>query len=65
MPDLDNERGRSLWLAAVAATVLAGVIVPYGLLGGGATGLAVGAFWLVFGVVVVVLIAIGVSRWRD
>lgn len=61
-----SQAGRLGWLAAMAITVIAGVVVPYGILGGAeAPGLSVAVFWLVFGFVVVVLIAIGVMRWRD
>ncbi|PQO22695.1 hypothetical protein C2I36_11645 [Rhodobacteraceae bacterium WD3A24] len=58
--------GRAVWLAAVALLVLAGFIVPYGILGGsGAPGLTLALFWLIFGLAVVVVIALGVARWRD
>lgn len=57
--------GRSLWLLAVAVVVLAGVAVPYGLLSGRETGLAVVSFWLLFGLVVIGLVVLGVLRWRD
>jgi len=45
--------------------VLAGVAVPYGLLAGRETGLAVVAFWLLFGLFVIGLVVLGVLRWRD
>jgi len=45
--------------------VLAGVVVPYGLLTGREGGLAVVSFWLLFGLVVIGLVVIGVFRWRD
>ena len=57
--------GRGLWLVATAVAVLAGVAVPYGVLGGGAPGLAVAGFWTVFGLVVVGLILAGMAGWRD
>jgi hypothetical protein len=57
--------GRGLWLAATAVAVLAGVVVPYGVLGGGAPGLAVAGFWMLFGLVVVGLILAGMAGWRD
>jgi len=57
--------GRTPWLLAVALVVLAGVAVPYGLLAGRETGLAVVAFWLLFGLVVICLVVLGVLRWKD
>ncbi len=57
--------GWGLWLAATAVTVLAGVAVPYGVLGGAAPGLAIAGFWTVFGLVVVGLILAGMAGWRD
>jgi hypothetical protein len=57
--------GRGLWLATTAGAVLAGVVVPYGVLGGGAPGLAIAGFWTVFGLVVVGLILAGMAGWRD
>lgn len=64
-PKGSRPAGRSLWLLAVAVAVLAGVAVPYGLLAGRETGLAVVSFWLLFGLVVIGLVALGVLRWRD
>ncbi|WP_323035639.1 hypothetical protein [Pararhodobacter sp.] len=46
-------------------TVLAGAAVPYGLLADSERIMAVPLFWLLFGVVVIGLIVIGVTRWRD
>jgi hypothetical protein len=57
--------GRGLWLAATTVAVLAGVVVPYGVLGSGAPGLAIAGFWTVFGLVVVGLILAGMAGWRD
>lgn len=57
--------GRAIWLAAMAITVLAGVVVPYGVLADSERVMAVPLFWLLFGVVVIGLIVIGVARWRD
>jgi hypothetical protein len=57
--------GRGLWLAVTAVAVLAGVVVPYGVLGGGAPGLAIAGFWGLFGLVVVGLIVAGMAGWRD
>lgn len=56
--------GFALWLAAVVATILAGVFVPYGLLGGSVASPGIFLFWCGFGVVVIALIAAGVARWR-
>tara|TARA_R110001599_G_C11935692_1_gene630075 strand:- start:82 stop:399 length:318 start_codon:yes stop_codon:yes gene_type:complete len=57
--------GRAIWLAAMAITVLAGVVVPYGFLADSERAMAVPLFWLLFGLVVIGLIVIGVARWRD
>lgn len=57
-------RGFQTWLIAVAAVILAGIAVPYGVLSGGAPSLDVFLFWCAFGVTVIVLIAIGVARWK-
>jgi hypothetical protein len=59
-----HRTGFTLWIAAVVATILAGVFVPYGVLGGGAASAGIFLFWCGFGVAVVVLIAAGVARWR-
>lgn len=53
------------WLAATAALVVAGVAVPYGVIGGGEQGLGVALFWLGFGLAVVALILVGLRGWRD
>lgn len=52
-----------MWLAAVAATILAGIAVPYGILSGGATGAGIFVFWCLFALAVVVLIATAIGRW--
>ena len=66
MQDNGSRSGGLGWLIAMGITVLAGVVVPYGILGGAeAPGYAVSLFWLIFGFVVVALITIGVMRWRD
>ncbi len=57
-------RGFGLWLVAAGLLIAAGVIVPYGLLGGGAPGFGIVIFWCLFGLAVVALIAVGVARWR-
>jgi hypothetical protein len=57
-------RGFGLWLVAAGLLIAAGVIVPYGLLGGGTPGFAIVIFWCLFGLAVVALIAVGVARWR-
>ena len=66
MPDRDRRatRGRGPWLGAVALAVLAGIAVPYGLMPA-APGAALALFWTGFGLVVALLIALGVLRWRD
>lgn len=58
----NGARGRNAWLAAMALVILAGVAVPYGVLGGG---FATALFWLGFGLVVAGLIVVAVLRWRD
>ena len=60
-----SARGSALWLGLVAALVLAGVAVPYGLLAGPDAGLAVALFWLGFGLAVVVLVAAATARWKE
>lgn len=57
-------RGFILWLIVVGLTILAGIVVPYGFLGGGAPSLDILIFWCVFGVAVIGLIVAGVARWR-
>ena len=52
------------WLAAAAVLILAGIVVPYGILSGPPEGLGLSAFWLVFGVAVIALILWGVAGWR-
>ncbi len=64
-PKGSRPAGRSLWLLAVAVALLAGVGVPYGVLAGRETGLAVVSFWLLFGLVVIGLVVLGVLRWKD
>lgn len=59
-----HRSGFALWLVAVAATILAGVFVPYGVLGGNSASTGIFLFWCGFGVAVVALIAAGVVRWR-
>jgi hypothetical protein len=56
--------GFATWLVLVGMAILAGIAVPYGLLGGSAASLDVFWFWCAFGVAIVVLIVVGVSRWR-
>jgi hypothetical protein len=56
---------RRIWIAALCVTIMAGIVVPYFILGPGTHPLAAVAFWFVFGVFVIGLIAIGVMRWRD
>lgn len=57
--------GRGAWVAAAVVLTLAGVVVPYGVLGGGEPGLAVAGFWLLFGLAVVALIIVAVLPWKD
>lgn len=63
-PTVFRRRARR-WLAVMAALILAGIIVPYGLLGGAEAGLGIAAFWLVFGLAVAGMIYAGVARWKD
>lgn len=53
-----------LWALVVLLVTLSGIVVPYGLLSGSGQPLAVPLFWLGFGLVVILLIALGVARWR-
>ncbi|MGC9370375.1 MAG: hypothetical protein ACP5DX_12615 [Paracoccaceae bacterium] len=57
-------RGFTLWLLSAALVIAAGIVVPYGILSGGAPSLAVPIFWCLFGGAVIALIATGVARWR-
>ncbi|WP_371054993.1 hypothetical protein [Rhodosalinus sp. K401] len=57
-------RGFGIWLVAVALVILAGIVVPYGILSGGAPSLVIFVFWCVFGAAVIGLIAAGVARWK-
>jgi hypothetical protein len=57
-------KGFTIWLAAVALTLAAGVGVPYGPLAG-VQGWALPALWLGFGVAVAALIGWAVAGWRD
>lgn len=65
MQDRDRQatRGRGPWLGAVALVVLAGIAVPYGLMPA-EPGATLALYWTGFGLVVAVLIAVGVLRWR-
>lgn len=56
--------GFRLWLAVVGLAIAAGVVVPYGVLSGGAPSLDVFLFWCLLGLGVIVLVALGVGRWR-
>jgi hypothetical protein len=56
--------GFALWLAGVSVMILAGIAVPYGLLGGGAPSFDIFLFWCAFGAAIVALIVAGVARWR-
>lgn len=54
-----------LWLVLAAATILAGVLVPYGVLTGNEAPLDVFVFWCLFGLAVVALVVAGTAGWRD
>jgi hypothetical protein len=56
--------GFGFWLATAGLLIAAGVFVPYGILSGGAASFDVLLFWCLFGIAVIGLIAVGVSRWR-
>lgn len=56
--------GFRLWLALTAVVILAGIAVPYGILGGGAPSIDILVFWCLFGLAVVVLIVAGFRRWK-
>lgn len=53
-----------LWLALTAIMISAGIFVPYGILGGGPAAFDILIFWILFGLAVIVLIAVGIARWR-
>lgn len=57
-------RGFILWLLMAALVIAAAIVVPYGILTGGAPSLDVLIFWCLFGGAVIALIAAGVARWR-
>jgi len=57
-------RGFTWWLIVVGVVIAAGIIVPYGVLGGGAPSLDILMFWSAFGAAVIALVVAGVSRWR-
>jgi len=57
-------QGFGLWLAAAGLLILAGIAIPYGVLGGGTAGYDIVIFWCLFGIAVIALIAVGVARWR-
>ena len=59
-----GSRGMAGWLAVAAAVVGLGVAVPYGPMARAAPGLGLALFWLGFGLAVIVLVAIGVLRWK-
>ena len=56
--------GLRLWITLAGLVIAAGVVVPYGVLGGGAPSLDVFLFWCLFGLAVVVLVMVGLARWR-
>lgn len=59
-----HTRSLLLWVALVFLVTLAGIVVPYGILSGSGVPLAVPLFWTGFGLVVILLIALAVARWR-
>ena len=65
MGDGRSAGARNVWLVAAGVLVVAGVVVPYGILGGGTPGWGVTVFWFVFGIAVIALIAAGTARWRN
>lgn len=72
MPGQDNADRRSrsdgsrrLWLLAMAALIVAGGAVPYGLMAGPGAGLTVAVFWTAFGLAVIAMIAAATLRWKD
>lgn len=52
------------WLAIAGGLILAGIVVPYGILSGGPASLHVPAFWTLFALCVVVVIIAGIRGWR-
>lgn len=53
-----------IWLSVVGLVIAAGIAVPFGLLSGSAAALDVFAFWCLFGLAVIALIAVGSAGWR-
>ena len=53
-----------LWLALAAATIAAGIVVPYAVLSESPAPLDVFGFWCLFGIAVVALVVAGTAGWR-
>ncbi|APX89888.1 hypothetical protein BV394_09310 [Brevirhabdus pacifica] len=56
--------GFTRWLLGVGVVIVAGILVPYAILGGGEPSFDILIFWCLFGAAIVVLVGIGVARWR-
>lgn len=61
---MQRHGGFGPWLTALAVLVVAGGLVPYGLLAGN-RGWVTALFWGAFGLAVIVLIGVGIKGWRD
>ena len=56
--------GGRAWFIATLALVLAGIVLPYGVMAGTALAAWTFVFWSVFGLVTVAVIVWGVLGWR-
>lgn len=56
--------GGALWGVLMAVMVVAGVVVPYGVLSGGPFAGWTFGFWIAFGLAVVAMVAVAVAGWR-
>lgn len=56
--------GFKSWLLLAAVLIFVGIAVPYGILGGAAASPAIFYFWCLFGLAIILVIALGVARWR-
>ncbi|MWD28789.1 hypothetical protein E0K89_014995 [Aquicoccus sp. SCR17] len=52
------------WCLLTLLAILVAIALPYGLLSGNAAPFDIALVWLGFGLVVIVLVALGTARWR-
>jgi hypothetical protein len=57
--------GGMAWFVAALVLVIAGIVLPYGVMAGTALAAWTFVFWTVFGLVTVAVIAWGVMGWRE